>query len=97
VKKLRGRTDVEDTLSRLDRLTQEEARMATVECLKLVHRIDDNRQALVEKPSVGEKLHERVQEVDKVQGVDDRVREVDDKVLAIIGGAQLIFNLSLIF
>ena len=37
LKKLIGRKDIEDALSRLDRLTQEEARMATVQVLKLAH------------------------------------------------------------
>ena len=37
VKKLVGRNDIEDALKRLDRLTQEEARMAAVQILKLTH------------------------------------------------------------
>lgn len=36
-----GRTDIEDALQRLDKLTQEEARMATAEGLKLTHGIDN--------------------------------------------------------
>ena len=34
MKRLIGRTDMEDTLKRLDKLTQEEARMAVAENLK---------------------------------------------------------------
>ena len=34
-----GQTDIEDSLQRLDVLTQEEVRMATVEGLKATHRI----------------------------------------------------------
>ena len=37
MKKLIGRTDVEDALKRLDKLTREEARMATTEVLKAMH------------------------------------------------------------
>ena len=35
MKKLIGDTEVEDSLSRLDKLTQEEARMASAELLKV--------------------------------------------------------------
>lgn len=41
LKKLGGRKDVEDALQRLDRLTQEEARMAAAEILKISRGIDD--------------------------------------------------------
>jgi hypothetical protein len=36
-----GRTDIEDALQRLDKLTQEEARMAIAEGLKITHGIDN--------------------------------------------------------
>lgn len=36
-----GKNDVEDALKRLDTLTQEEARMATAEILKVMHSVDD--------------------------------------------------------
>ncbi|KAI9430591.1 hypothetical protein H4582DRAFT_1439180 [Lactarius indigo] len=39
-KKLVGRRDIEDALERLDKLTQEEARMATAELLRLTHSVD---------------------------------------------------------
>ena len=39
--KLLGKTDIEDSLKRLDKLTQEEALMAYAEVLKVAHRIDD--------------------------------------------------------
>lgn len=41
LKKLVGRTDIEDALKRLDKLTQEEVRMATAQLLKITHRVDD--------------------------------------------------------
>ena len=41
VKKLVGRTDMEDALGRLDGLTQEEARMAAAQGLKVAHEVDD--------------------------------------------------------
>ncbi|KAH9175954.1 hypothetical protein EDB89DRAFT_1942890 [Lactarius sanguifluus] len=39
--KLVGRTDMEDALMRLDRLTQEEARMAVAEVLRIAHSVRD--------------------------------------------------------
>ena len=41
MKKLIGRTDVEDVLKGLDRLTNEEVRMATAQVLKVTHNADD--------------------------------------------------------
>ena len=41
MKKLLGKNDIEDALKRLDTLTQEEARMAIAEVLKVTHVIDD--------------------------------------------------------
>ena len=40
MKKLIGRTEIEDALKRLDWLTQEEARMAAAENLKVTHTVD---------------------------------------------------------
>ncbi|KAF8264934.1 hypothetical protein EI94DRAFT_1702879 [Lactarius quietus] len=57
LKKLIGRKDIEDALDRMDRLTQEEARMATAQVLKLAHLVKDS----VEMVS------------DKLKGVDDKV------------------------
>ena len=48
VKKLIGRTEIEDALKRLDVLTQEEARMATAEILKVSRNIDDKVTAVLE-------------------------------------------------
>jgi hypothetical protein len=41
LKKLAGRTDLEDAVKRLDNLTQEEARMALSEVLRITHGIRD--------------------------------------------------------
>jgi hypothetical protein len=38
--KLTGNRDIEDSLERLDKLTQEEARMASAEQLKMTHSVD---------------------------------------------------------
>ena len=36
-----GKPDIEDALKRLDKLTQEEVRMATAQLLELTHGVDD--------------------------------------------------------
>jgi len=48
LKKLLGRNDIEDALKRLDKLTQEEARMATAEVLKITHSVDGNVKVLID-------------------------------------------------
>jgi methyl-accepting chemotaxis protein len=85
LKKLTGNTDIEDSLERLDKLTQEEARMASAELLKMTHIVDDGV-----KDVKGKVLDVRdgVQDVrgdvqvvgNKVQGVDGRVQDVHDDV-----------------
>ena len=42
MKKLLGKNEIEDSLKRLDALTQDEARMATAEVLRVTHSVDDN-------------------------------------------------------
>ena len=48
-KKLIGRTDLEDALERLDRLTNDETRMATAEVLKMAHVIDEGVKGVKEQ------------------------------------------------
>ncbi len=48
MKKLLGRNEIEDSLKRLDTLTQEEARMATAEILRVAHSVDDNVKVVLE-------------------------------------------------
>ena len=70
MKRLVGRTDIEDALGRLDRLTQDEVRMAAAQGLKATHEVDDKVQGVD----------------NKVREVDDRVRDVDDKIDLVIDG-----------
>ena len=78
LKRLVGKTNIEDALQRLDRLTHEEARMAISEGLKAAHGIDNKVE------DVGDK----VKGVDnKIQGVHVRVNDVGDQ----IAGAQITF------
>jgi transcription initiation factor IIF auxiliary subunit len=64
LKKLAGRRDIQDALGRLDRLTQEEVRMAAAQGLKATHDVDDHVQ----------------QVDDKVQGIEDKVQQVADHI-----------------
>ena len=57
-KKLLGMKDIEDALERLDKLTQEEARMAAAEALTITRGIDDKMKDLDER----------------LEGVDDLIR-----------------------
>ena len=48
VKRLLGKDDIEDALKRLDTLTQEEARMATAQVLRVTQRMDDRVTVLID-------------------------------------------------
>jgi hypothetical protein len=48
LKKLAGRTDLEDAVKRLDHLTQEEARMALAEVLRITHKVSDGVNVVIE-------------------------------------------------
>jgi methyl-accepting chemotaxis protein len=104
LKKLVGRTDIEDALKRLDKLTQEESRMAAAEILRVTHAVDervkgvadtaaaiDNRVAGVDERVVG--VGEHVADVDeRVAGVGDQVAGVVDQVAAVDDQVQRAAN-----
>jgi hypothetical protein len=52
VKKLLGRSDIEDALKRLDTLTMEETRMAIAETLNVMHKMDDKVAKIDDKVAV---------------------------------------------
>ena len=89
VKKLAGRTDIEDALQRLETVTAEEARMAGAEALKAIHGVGDGVQGIHDAVKAVEDRVRGVEE--KIQGVDDRVKGIGDMVVL---GAQKILNLS---
>ena len=81
MKRVMGKTGIEDALLRLDKLTQEEARMATVENLKATHDVDGRVKVVHEEVTV---VKEKVTVVDgKVLAVSDQVTAVDDKVMGV--------------
>ena len=92
-KRLTGNRGIEDSLERLDKLTQEEARMASAEQLKMTHRVDDRvRSVEGQVQDVDNKVQgvdNKVQGVDsKIQGVDDRVQDIDSNVKHISSKVQ---------
>jgi hypothetical protein len=75
IKKLIGNNEIEDALKRLDRLTQEEARMASAQLLEITNAIDSEVREIADNVLV---VDDRVAGVDdRVAGVDDRVKDVD--------------------
>jgi len=76
LRKLIGRAEIEDALNRLDKLTQEEARMATTQVLKATHSVDDRVRGVD----------------DRVAGVDGRVKAIDGKVERMIDGTGTLFS-----
>jgi hypothetical protein len=71
LKKLIGRTDIEDALKRLDRLTQEEARMAAAQVLKVTNTVDNRVQGIA---------NDMISMDNRVAGVDDKMKDVHDGV-----------------
>ena len=92
-RKLAGMADLEDALKKLDRLTQEEARMANAEVLRLAHSIRDGVNLVDGKV---EEVGDKVEDVgEKVGDVGDKVQCVDEKVQVVIDGARATFGLLL--
>jgi hypothetical protein len=71
LKRLAGRTDLEDAVNKLDKLTNEEARMIMAQNLKATHTADDRVRG------VGA----------KVDNVGSEVKGVNDKVAILLDGA----------
>ena len=76
LKRLAGRTDMDDALKRLDKLTQEEARIAIAQNLKATHAVDDRL------ASVG----------DEVKAVNDKVSVVIGGTQTIFVGYQSLIH-----
>ena len=74
LKKLLGKTEIEDSLKRLDKLTQDEVRMATAQLLTLTHCVDDKVTRID----------------NEVKCVGGKVRDVDDKVTVVHEGTQYV-------
>ena len=82
MKRLIGRTDLDDAFRRLDNLTQEEARMAIAQILKATYNVDQRVRGVANTVvAVGDRV------ADRVNCVDDRVKVVGDKFAEVIHGA----------
>ena len=89
-KKFVGNRGVEDALQRLDKSTQEEARITAAEALKITRGIDDNVRDVDENVKG---VDERVKSIDrKVEGIDDEVESVDNNVRGVSDGAPVNVN-----
>ena len=60
-KKLLGESDVEAILQRLDRLTQEEARMTATHTLEVVHGLFDNLKVVMDGGVAYPGIHQTIQ------------------------------------
>lgn len=90
MKRVVGKTEIEDALLRLDKLTQEEARMATVESLKATHNVDGRVKVVHDEVTV---VKEKVTVVDgKVMAVSDQVTAVDDKVMGVSSKVKIMHD-----
>ena len=90
MKKLIGSTEMEDALKRLDKLTQEESRMAAAEILKVTRTVDKRVEGVADMVAG---VDDRVASVDdRVAGVDDRVASVNDRVVAIDDSVKVVDN-----
>jgi predicted nucleic acid-binding Zn-ribbon protein len=102
LKQLVGNSDIEDSLEKLDKLTQEEARMAQAELLKVLDSVDQNVTVLDKivkgadgsmKRIEGEvrNAHSDVQDVEiKVEGFEESVRAFQDDVKDVGSRVQIV-------
>ena len=84
-----GKNNIEHALKSLDRLTQEEARMASAQLLEITNAIDSEVREIADNVHIVD---------DRVAGVDERVAGVGERVVGMVAavddGAQYIFYLS---
>ncbi|KAH9165684.1 hypothetical protein EDB89DRAFT_2133058 [Lactarius sanguifluus] len=79
-RKLIGRTDIEDALKRLNKLTQEEARMAIAQVLKVTHHVDNGVKNISDIVGlIGTKVND----------VDDKVKVVIEVPLLLVAKAEV--------
>ena len=90
LKRVLGRTDLEDGIKTLDKLTSEEVAMASAQLLKVTHKIDN----IVMRVDDGvTRVDENVLVVkSEVQVVNDSIKAVDDKVKTMADGGKHVFS-----
>ena len=87
-KRLIGKTDMEDALTRLDKLTQEEARMAIAENLRATHAVDEKVRGVTERVLA---VDDRVDQV--IRSSSSCLISIDYRVLWIISENQVWENI----
>ena len=93
MKKLTGNTEIEDSLSRLDKLTQEEARMASAELLKVTHGVDGKVMGVDDRVK---DVQDAVQDVrGDVQDISSEIRGVDNKLDQVNRSLSLLYLIIL--
>ncbi len=97
VMRVAGRTDLEDGLKKLDKLTLEEVAMASVQLLRITHSIDNKVTVVGDGVrGVDGKVRVVVAQVEDVkcdvQVVSDQVEVVDKRVQVIVDGAKHVFS-----
>ena len=91
LKRVIGRTDLEDGMKKLDKLTNEEVVMASAQLLEVTHKIDNN---VTEVNEGVRHANENVMVVKGgVQFANDNIKAIYDKVQTIADGRQRLFNL----
>ena len=86
LKKLVGRKDVEDALTRLDMLTKEESLMVVVRSLEVIHHIDGVVHGVDGNVKATKELVEDID--DNVKGIEGVARSVDDNLKVTKSGMQ---------
>ena len=97
LKSVIGRTDLEDGIKTLDKLTNEEVVMASAQLLKVAHKIDNTVTRVDEGVMRADEGVRRVDEnvlvvKSEVQTVNENIKAVDDKVQTIAYGGQHLFG-----
>ena len=87
---------MEDALKRLDKLTQEEARMAVAQNLKATHTVDERvrgvANTVIAMDNRVAKVDDNVKDIDaRVAIVDGSVKVVNYKIDEVLHGTQIIF------
>jgi hypothetical protein len=72
---------MKDALKKLDKLTQEEARMAVAQNLKATHAVDDRVRGVA---------NTMADVNDRVAGVDDRIAGIDERIASVARATHVI-------
>ena len=91
LKELAGKNDLKEAIQELDKLTEDEARMASIEIWKIAHgthsRLEDVDEQVEDMHKKIQSLNTKVEDLDvEAQGIDDQVRDLNDKISSVNEG-----------